>query len=130
MIKPIIGQEAVCPDGLGRVAGYLEDDEGITTIDVALHVGSTHHFWAADVQLVPICVMECTQHNKTVRELTALTEALRENLKRCVDKINTYASMMQTLNDYYAPQTIIKKPEDHYIDRAKQFIETLALDKL
>jgi hypothetical protein len=48
---PILGQEAICPDGLGRVADF--DDN---TIRVATYIGDRQCCWdKKNVQLVPIC---------------------------------------------------------------------------
>jgi len=54
MNLPIIGQEAVCPDGLGRVVAYLIDSIG-GWIQVATYVNNREYKWDVNsVQLVKI----------------------------------------------------------------------------
>lgn len=59
MSKPssvIIGQEAICPDGLGRVSRYEYGPTGeIDTIAVDTYIDNRSCHWAAhNVQLVPV----------------------------------------------------------------------------
>ena len=51
---PIIGQEAICPDGLGRVTAYRNSTLG-AWIQVATYVNNKESKWAPlNVRLVPI----------------------------------------------------------------------------
>jgi len=53
--KPIIGQEAVCPDGLGRVTHYTYNAYRIETIRVETYFNNRECEWdAGNVQLVKI----------------------------------------------------------------------------
>ena len=50
--KPIIGQEAICPDGLGRVASF---DDDVKNIKVRTYVDDRSCSWDANnVELIKI----------------------------------------------------------------------------
>lgn len=137
MIKPIIGQEAVCPDGLGRVAAFKLDYPPHDYIKVDTYINNNGRHWAVDsVNLIPICATECVRlansddkAAKEIRELTALVDVLRQNVDRCVEQIKHDADGKQRYNDSLKP-TAMRKREGYYRHYANQFIETLALDKL
>jgi len=53
-LHPIIGQEAICPDGLGRVIAY-KDDFPEQWIQVSTYVNNKSRKWGAEnVQLVKL----------------------------------------------------------------------------
>jgi len=50
---PVIGQEAVCPDGLGRVVAF-KDDFPIQWIQIKTYVKNRGYKWAPhNVELIP-----------------------------------------------------------------------------
>ena len=54
MIKPIIGQEAICPDGLGRVKAF-EDNFPRQWIQVSTYIKNRDCKWdACNVRLIPL----------------------------------------------------------------------------
>lgn len=53
MVKPILGQEAICPDGLGRVVDVREHAGEVTNIKVRTYVNDRGCDWAAsNVELI------------------------------------------------------------------------------
>jgi hypothetical protein len=58
---PIIGQEAVCPDGLGRVRAF-QDDFPTCWVQVDTYVENRGCKWAPEnVSLVPLTSYPCTE---------------------------------------------------------------------
>jgi hypothetical protein len=58
-VKPIIGQEAVCSDGLGRVRAY-EDNFPIQWIQVDTYINNRSCQWDyRNVKLIPIPGLLC-----------------------------------------------------------------------
>ncbi len=134
MIMPIMGQEAVCPDGLGRVTAFAMHDFPNNYITVETYVNDRSCRWAVDnVQLVPVNLCEPRESDdistKQIRELTALVGALHQNLDRCIERIKNDAECKQHYNDFYVHK-FSRQTEDHFEYEADQFIETLALNKL
>lgn len=53
--EPIIGQEAICPDGLGRVVNFDTDYFGVANIKVETYVDDRSCNWAAhNVKLIEV----------------------------------------------------------------------------
>lgn len=55
---PIIGQEAICPDGLGRVTAFI-DNFPTQWIRVSTYVGDKQCNWAPyNIKLIKLAIME------------------------------------------------------------------------
>ncbi len=53
MTEPIIGQEAICPDGLGRVVNFGDDDAGAMWIEIDTYIRNRACEWdAKNVELI------------------------------------------------------------------------------
>lgn len=53
--KPIIGQEAICPDGLGRVVSFSNGTVGISKIVVKTYIDDRSCNWdSRNVELIEI----------------------------------------------------------------------------
>ena len=53
--KPIVGQEAICPDGLGRVVSFNINHFGVSNIKVQTYIDDRGCNWdALNVKLIKV----------------------------------------------------------------------------
>lgn len=83
MNKPIIGQEAICPDGLGRVIAF-DFDSPNKQIIVSTYIKDRKCCWSADnVKLIPIPEMAAKdihdQLQTIISQLDQICIYLRDN---------------------------------------------------
>lgn len=54
--RPILGQEVICPDGLGRVMSFEENHGRVTWVQVSTYINDRESKWdAGNVELIDPC---------------------------------------------------------------------------
>jgi hypothetical protein len=86
--KIVIGQEAICPDGLGRVSGFC-DQYPEQWIEVSTYYNNSMCHWSpSNVQLIPLPTAETSRHKdyraNLVRRLVGCAEFRDEVLNGTV----------------------------------------------
>ena len=80
---PIIGQEAICPEGLGRVANF-KDHFPEQWIEVETYVNNRKSRWAPyNVRLIPIQIKHENEEVLTICPFTYLRSIRKANLESC-----------------------------------------------
>ena len=137
---PIIGQEAVCPDGLGRVTQYAFVGKELDLITVELYIGGlscgSGHTWKADsVKLVPIFAQEhpvtnlMEANNVKLMDRKRKIDRLTEKIYRCVTRIKEDADAKQYFNDAYVPR-YRRASKNFYVCEADRFITQIMLETM